>query len=154
LQGKNRGARRPRRPQDKAVRDEVTLIASGGIKRSEHVAKSLILGADLVAIDIAILLALQAQLNGEARYPETTRVTLNDVQKGPIAVDGKTVLSSEWASQRLANLVNSWKEQHIEILSAKGIRDVRRERGEIGRAMLNEIEEEELKAYIGGTLDP
>jgi hypothetical protein len=30
---------------------------------------------------------------------------------------------------------------------------VRRERGEIGRAMLNEIEEEELKAYIGGTLD-
>lgn len=139
---------------EKSVRDEVTLIASGGIKRSEHVAKSIILGVDLVGIDMVVLLALQAKFNGEVRSPKTARVTLYDIQKGPVTVNGRSVLSFDWASQRLANLVNSWKEQHIEILSAKGIRDVRRERGEMGRAMFNEIEEEELKAYVGGRFDP
>jgi len=138
---------------NEAVRDEITLIVSGGIKRSEYVPKCLILGADLVAIDTVILQALQAKFEGEVRYPQTSRVTFQNVEKGPIVVNGTPIMSLEWASQRLTNLVNSWKEQHIEILSAKGIRDVRRERGETGRALFNQIEEEELKAYVSGKLD-
>ena len=36
------------------VRDEITLIASGGIALAEHMAKAIICGADLVAIDIPL----------------------------------------------------------------------------------------------------
>ncbi|MGH2347942.1 MAG: glutamate synthase-related protein, partial [bacterium] len=39
------------------IRDEVTLLASGGIATAEHVPKAIVCGADLVAIDYKLLLA-------------------------------------------------------------------------------------------------
>ncbi len=47
------------------IRDEVTLVASGGIALAEHMAKAIICGADLVAIDMPLLLALECRLCGE-----------------------------------------------------------------------------------------
>ena len=40
------------------LRDQVTIIASGGITLAEHVPKAIICGADLVGIDTTILVAL------------------------------------------------------------------------------------------------
>ena len=40
------------------LRDEVTLIVSGGIALAEHMAKAIICGADLVAVDTPLLVAL------------------------------------------------------------------------------------------------
>jgi hypothetical protein len=37
--------------------------------------------------------------------------------------------------QRLKNLTASWRDQMLEILGAMGLREVRRLRGEMGRAM-------------------
>jgi len=37
------------------VRDEITLIVAGGIALPEHMAKAIICGADLVAVDTALL---------------------------------------------------------------------------------------------------
>ena len=42
----------------RGVRDDVTLIASGGIALPEHMAKAIICGADLVGADIPLLVAL------------------------------------------------------------------------------------------------
>src|SRR5439155_1601223 len=42
------------------LRDQVTIIASGGITLAEHVPKTIICGADLVGIDTSVLVALQA----------------------------------------------------------------------------------------------
>ncbi len=50
---------------------------------------------------------------------------------------------SKWGEQRLVNLLASWHDQLIEILSAMGIRDVRRLSGDVGRAMFNEELEKE-----------
>jgi len=122
------------------IRDRATLIVSGGIVRAEHVIKAILLGADLVAIDTAALAALQLYPIGEARKPDE-------------ATFRRRSFPEEWGAQRLTNLLNSWREQMIEIMSAMGIRDVRRLRGEVGRAMFNELEEEFLKKYIGGELD-
>lgn len=44
----------------------------------------------------------------------------------------------EWGSQRLINLISAWHEQIIEALSAMGKRDVRRLRGDVGRAIFYE----------------
>ncbi len=108
-----------------SLRDEVTLIASGGITLAEHVPKAIICGADLVALDTTILVALQAQLEGECKSPEQGRIR-------------QERFDEDWGEQRLVNLMASWHDQLIEILSAMGMRDVRRLRGDVGRAMFNE----------------
>jgi hypothetical protein len=113
-----------------SVRDDVTLVASGGITLAEHVPKAIICGADLVAIDTTTLVALQMQFDGECRFPD----------RGKIIQEKFDV---KWGEQRLVNLLGSWHDQLIEILSAMGMRDVRRLRGDVGRAMFNEDLEKE-----------
>jgi glutamate synthase domain-containing protein 2 len=50
---------------------------------------------------------------------------------------------SAYAAQRMVNLMGAWHNQLIEVLGAMGIREVRRLRGEVGRAMfLEDIENE------------
>ena len=53
------------------TRDLVTLIASGGIAQAEHVAKAIICGADLVAIDLPLMIALECRLCGECERGES-----------------------------------------------------------------------------------
>jgi hypothetical protein len=50
----------------------------------------------------------------------------------------------------MVNLVGAWHSQLIEVLGAMGIREVRRLRGEMGRAIF--MEEIEKEAF--GDLDP
>jgi hypothetical protein len=118
-----------------SCRDDVTLIASGGITRAEHVPKAIICGADLVAIDTTVLVTLQSRFEGECVSPES----------GQIAPE---TFDSDWGEQRLVNLLASWHDQLIEILSAMGMRDVRRLRGDVGRAMFNEDLEKEAFSDI------
>ncbi len=106
------------------VRDQVTIIASGGITLAEHVPKAIICGADLVAVDTTLLVALQAEFQGETGSREDCRLR-------PRTID------PSWGSQRIVNLMASWHDQLIEILSAMGMRDVRRLRGDVGRSMLD-----------------
>lgn len=119
------------------LRDEVTIIASGGITLAEHVPKAIICGADLIALDTTVLVALQAEFIGECKSAEEARIR---PEKFDVA----------WGEQRLVNLLASWYDQLIEILSAMGMRDVRRLRGDIGRAMFNEDLEREA---FGGSIN-
>jgi len=118
-----------------SLRDDVTIVVSGGITLAEHVPKAIICGADLVGIDTTVLVALQARFLGECKSPETGRIA-------PEKFD------TAWGEQRLVNLFVSWHDQLIEILSAMGMRDVRRLRGDVGRAMFNEDLEKEAFADI------
>ena len=63
------------------MRDEVTLIASGGIALAEHMAKAIICGADLVAIDVPLLLALECRLCGECERGEPCPVALEEIDR-------------------------------------------------------------------------
>ena len=44
------------------MRDEVTFMASGGIAMAEHVIKSMLCGANLVAVDVPLLIALECRV--------------------------------------------------------------------------------------------
>jgi hypothetical protein len=120
---------------NKCLRDQVTLIVSGGITLAEHVPKAVACGADIVGVDTTILVALQAQFQGECRTPDEGRIR-------PERFD------VTWGEQRLVNLMASWHDQLIEVLSAMGMRDVRRLRGDVGRLMFNEDLEKEAFADI------
>ncbi len=121
------------------LRDQVTIIASGGITLAEHVPKAILCGADLVGIDTTVLVALQAEFKGETR-------DRTNCQMKPRNID------PEWGAQRLVNLFGVWHDQLIEILSAMGMRDVRRLRGDIGRSMMDaELREQSFKGIAWAT---
>ncbi len=116
------------------LRDEITLIISGGIALAEHMAKAIICGADLVAVDTPLLVALGCRVCRNA-HP------LNDSDSPCPAGIGSA--DSAYAAQRMINLMGAWHSQLIEVLGAMGIREVRRLRGEVGRAIFMEDIEKE-----------
>ncbi len=110
---------------EKGVRDWVTLLIGGGLAMAEHVAKSIICGADGVAVDLPILIALEC------------RVCRRCTKKLPCPVEIDRAEPS-WVASRVNNLIGAWHSQLLEIMGAMGIRDVRRLRGEAGRALFYE----------------
>jgi len=119
---------------NEGIRDEVTLIVSGGIALAEHMAKAIICGADLVAADTVLLVALGCRV-----CPDKVHMNTAD-GACPAGID---VVDSGYAAQRMVNLMGAWHSQLIEVLGAMGIREVRRLRGEMGRAIfMEEIEKE------------
>ncbi|HXF84005.1 MAG TPA: glutamate synthase-related protein [Anaerolineales bacterium] len=120
------------------VREEVTLLASGGMIAAEHLPKAILCGLDAVAIDTPLIVALQGKFVGECRDRQTSRFIL------------PKKLTPEWGKQRLMNLAASWRDQLLEISGAMGIRETRRMRGEMGRAMLMSTLEAEAFAGVDG----
>jgi ferredoxin len=110
---------------DDRIRDEVTIIASGGIAMAEHVPKAMICGADLTAIDLPLLIALGARLYEE---PEKLLIIPEGLEKIPVRT----------LTQRIINLMGAWHSQLLEVMGAMGIREARRLRGESGRAIFFE----------------
>jgi ferredoxin len=104
------------------IRDEITLIASGGIAMAEDVPKAMLCGADLMAVDIPLMVALGARVYEE---PEKLLVFPEGLGKIPLPV----------VTQRMVNLMGAWHSQILEMMGAMGIREARRLRGESGRAI-------------------
>lgn len=125
----------------RCIRDRVTLIVSGGIALAEHVAKIIICGADGVCADLAILAAMECRLCSDCATRQACPVKLNSV---PV----------NWGARRITNLMGAWHAQLIEVLGAMGLREVRRLRGEVGRAMFFEdLERENFAPVFGKRID-
>jgi hypothetical protein len=118
-------------------RDQVTLIASGGIALPEHMVKAVICGADLVAVDLALVLALECRLCGECEHAGKCPIELEKIEP-------------EFGVRRIVNLIGAWRNQLLEMLGAMGIREVRRLRGETGRCMFFEDLEHEAFGRLFG----
>ncbi|MDO8684097.1 MAG: glutamate synthase-related protein [Armatimonadota bacterium] len=121
------------------IRDAVTLIASGGISMAEHVIKTILCGADLVAIDIPLMVALEC------------RVCMN-CQEGLKCPANFHDIEHNYAVQRIVNLMGAWHSQMLEMMGAMGIREARRLRGEVGRAMFFDDLERECFGPVFGKL--
>ena len=120
-----------------SVRDQVTVLISGGIAMAEHAAKVIACGADGVGVDAALLVALGCRL-----CPDCVQRSICPVGFDQVPID--------WGAQRIVNLFGSWHSQLIEVLGAMGLRDVRRLRGELGRTMFFEDLECENFAPVFG----
>ncbi len=107
------------------TRDQVTLIASGGIALAEHMAKAVICGADLVAMDLPLVVALECRLCLECKRGEPCQIELEEIDL-------------DYAVRRVINLAGTWHNQLLEMMGAMGIREARRLRGETGRCMFFE----------------
>lgn len=120
------------------IRQEVTLLGSGGIIAAEHIPKAILCGLDAVALDTPVMAALQADFIGECRDRDTS---LFDLPR---------TLTVGWGVQRLKNLTAAWRDQLLEISGAMGLREIRRMRGEMGRAMfMKDLEADAFAGVIG-----
>lgn len=117
-----------------SLRDLVSLVVSGGICAADHVAKAIACGADLVALDYVLLVGLGCSLWAD---------------KGNCAVENGEI-EPDWGAQRIVNLMNAWRDQLLEALGAMGLREVRRLRGEVGRTIWFEVEQEDFRSHLGG----
>jgi ferredoxin len=118
---------------EEGTRDQVTILAGGGVAMAEHMAKLIICGADAVTCDLPALVALECRVCKRCAEGISCPVELDDFDPA-------------WGSSRIVNLMAGWHSQLLEILGAMGIREVRRLRGEMGRAMFFEDLEKEFAA--------
>ncbi len=119
-------------------RDEITLIAGGGIGLSEHIAKALICGADLVSINLPLLIAIECRLCESCKPGDYC----------PSKLDNEIDL--QYGVGRMTNLIGAWHWQLVEVMGAMGMREARRLRGDVGRAIFKDEIEEEIYGPIFG----
>ena len=120
-------------------RDEVTIIAGGGIGLPEHLAKAMICGADLVSINLPLLIALECRLCDNCKPGDYC----------PAGLDKE--IDINYAAGRMTNLMGAWHWQLVEVMGAMGMREARRLRGDVGRAMFYEELQNEIYGPIFST---
>ncbi|PKQ14986.1 MAG: FMN-binding glutamate synthase family protein [Actinobacteria bacterium HGW-Actinobacteria-7] len=111
------------RLRDEGIRNQASIIAAGSIRSSADMAKAIALGADVVAIGSAALMALGCHLcqgchTGCCSWGLTT-------QKPELT----RRVDPEWGAERLTNLVHAWSHELQEILGALGVNAVESLRG-------------------------
>jgi hypothetical protein len=119
------------------TRDELSFSVSGGIALAEHMAKAVLCGADFVAVDLPLLIAMECRLCRDCEQELSCQVTLEEAEEA-------------FLTRRVVNLVGAWHSQLLEMMGAMGIREARRLRGETGRCMFFEDLEAETFGCLFG----
>jgi len=100
-------------------------------------AKQIICGADVVSIDLPLLVALECRLCKTCDPINSCPALIGEVEPS-------------YGVGRMTNLIVAWHDQLIEMMGAMGIREARRLRGETGRAMFfEELEEDTFGRLFG-----
>jgi glutamate synthase domain-containing protein 2 len=111
------------RLRQEGIRNQVSIIAAGGIRNSADVVKAIALGADAVYIGTAALIAIgctvcQACYTGKCAWGITTTDEKLTKRQNP-----------ELAAERLVNLLEGWSHEIKEMLGAMGINAIESLRG-------------------------
>jgi glutamate synthase domain-containing protein 2 len=102
------------------LREGFSIIAAGRVSSAEDTAKLLALGADVVSIGTAALIAMGCIMVHKCHLGFCPAVITNKIDENPAKV-----LSLETATQWVVNMVRGWTEELRLILAALGLSSVR-----------------------------
>jgi Glutamate synthase domain 2 len=108
---------------DQGIRNEVSIIASGGIRNSGDLAKSIALGADAVYIGTASLIALGCRVCGNC---------YRGLCPWGIATQKPELVNridSDVGAENVANLIHAWTLELSELMGAAGLNSIESLRG-------------------------
>lgn len=109
---------------EEGIREEIVLLASGGIRTAFDIAKSIVLGADGVVIGTSDLIALGCVRCGNCESgrgcPRGIATTDPELEKQ---------IDPSWGAQRIINLYASWQKQLKLLLYKLGLKDIKELRG-------------------------
>jgi len=108
---------------NEGIRDEASLIASGGIRCAGDIAKAIALGADAVAIGMSVLIAMGCRI---CKKCYTGRCPWGIATQRP---ELRKRLNIEIAAKRVSNLLAAWSLELKEILGANGMNSIESLRG-------------------------
>jgi glutamate synthase domain-containing protein 2 len=106
--------------KEEGIRDQVCLMASGGIRNAMDAAKAIALGADGVVIGTADLVALDCIRCGKC---ESGR----GCARGIASTDPELgyMITEEYAEQRIVNMYLAWRKQWCQLLRQYGLRSMK-----------------------------
>ena len=125
--------------RQQGIRNEVSIIASGGIRQSADVAKVICLGADAVYIGTAALVAMGCRVCGTCYRG---LCTWGIATQRPDLV---ARLNPDEASRNVGNLIQAWTLELAELMGAAGINSIESLRGNRDRLRGYMLDQEMLK---------
>ncbi len=130
------------RLREEGIRNQVSIIAAGGFRRSSDVVKAIALGADAVYIATAALVAMGCHV---CQKCYTGICNWGIATQDPYLAKR---LNPDIATRRLINLLNGWSHEIMEMLGGMGINALESLRG--NRLHLRAVDITEKEAEILG----
>ncbi len=106
------------------VRDKVVLMASGGIRTADDIAKTIALGADGAVVATAEAVAVGCTHCGNCERGRGCQVGITTTDP-----ELSQLIDPEWGETRIVNLFEAWKKQLSNILARFGLSSIRDLRG-------------------------
>jgi len=106
------------------VRERITLMASGGIRTADDVAKAIALGADGCVIGTAEAVAVGCTHCGNCERGRGCQVGITTTDP-----ELSQLIDPEWGEKRIVNLFNAWSKRLRIILAEFGLESIRELRG-------------------------
>ncbi len=110
--------------ESEGVRDEIVLIASGGVRTAYDVAKAIALGADGCVIGTAEAIAVGCTHCGNCERGRGCQIGITTTDP-----ELSEYIDPEWGAQRIINLYRSWSIQWRRLLSSLGLKSIKELRG-------------------------